>query len=313
MKRYIKVFAPATVANVACGFDILGLAINEPGDEVSIKIVEGTPGIKITQIHNDGGKLPYDPDLNTVTVAIKSLLKTHKVDVCLEVELFKKMPFGSGLGSSAASAAAGVFAAKELLLPNLPNKELISHAMKAEEIACGSGHADNVAPSILGGLVLIRSYDPLDIIKIATPEDLFVTILYPEIDVPTKESRTLLSKQIYLRTAIAQWGNVAGLLTGFHTEDWELIGRSLEDHVAEPARSILIPGFHQAKSMAIQNGALGLSISGSGPSMFALSKGESTAITVQSALSKLYAHLGITHQTFVSSVNKVGPQIIEFK
>jgi homoserine kinase len=313
MKEYIKVFAPATVANVACGFDILGLAINEPGDEVSIRIKDGAPGIEIVNIHNDGGKLPYDPDLNTVTVAIKSFLRSHKFDFSLEVELFKKMPFGSGLGSSAASAAAGVFAAKELLLPHLDNKELIIHAMKAEEIACGSGHADNVAPSILGGLVLIRSYDPLDIIKIDTPEDLYVTILYPEIDIPTKESRTLLSKQIPLRQAIAQWGNVAGLITGFLTEDWELIGRSLEDHVAEPARSILIPGFHQAKSMAIQNGALGLSISGSGPSLFALSRGESTAITVKTALSKLYTHLGIGHQTFVSSVNKLGPQIIDLE
>ena len=271
--NYIKAFAPATVANVACGFDIFGFAIQEPGDVVEVRRRD-EPGIVITNITGDDGRLPRAAEKNAVTVVMLHLLKHLGLsDLGCEIVLHKNMPLGSGMGSSAASAVAGVVAMNELLDCPLSRQELLPFAMEGERIASGSAHADNVGPSLMGGFVVIRSYNPLDIFSIPVPEDLFCTLVHPDIEINTKDARYILRHEVSLKNTIAQMGNVAGLVAGLMKSDYELISRSMVDVIIEPVRSILIPEFKQVKQAAISNGALGCSISGSGPSMFALSRG----------------------------------------
>lgn len=310
MKDSIKVFAPATVANVACGFDILGFAVDNPGDEVILKL-KNSPGIKIAKITGDDGRLPKEPEKNTVGVAISRFLKHINYKQGLEISLNKKMPLGSGLGSSAASAVAGVFAINQLLGMPMTQEELLPFAMEGERMACGSAHADNVAPALLGGFVLVRSYDPLDIVKIPTPKNLYCTIIHPQIEVQTKDARDILKKQIFLKDAVIQWGNVAGLIAGLMNSDYELIGRSMQDVIVEPIRAILIPGFEDVKRNAKEAGALGCGISGSGPSIFALSKDIATAKAVGENMKRVFDGLKIGSEVYVSKINKSGPQVIE--
>jgi homoserine kinase len=306
----IKVFAPATVANVACGFDIFGFAVDNPGDEVIIRRSD-KKGVFIKKIEGDGGRLPLETERNTAGIAIlKFLEKIDSTNVGLEVELKKLMPLGSGLGSSAASAVAGVFAANELLGKPLAQKDLLPFAMEGERIACGSAHADNVGPSLMGGFVVIRSYDPLDIVQIPTPADLYATIVHPQIEVNTKDARNILRREISLSKAITQMGNVAGLMAGLMLPDYELIGRSLTDVIIEPIRSILIPQFDVVKNSAISQGALGCSISGSGPSIFALSRHQDTAHKVGKAMQEGFAMAGIGSECYVSGINQAGPVVL---
>jgi homoserine kinase len=307
--KSIKVFAPATVANVACGFDIMGFAVDNPGDEVVLHKSD-KPGVRITAITGDEGRLPLDPDRNTATVSIKALLQHLGVEQGFDLELNKRMPLGSGLGSSAASAAAGVFAANQLLGAPLSTQELLPFAMEGERQACGSAHADNVAPALLGGFVVIRSYDPLDVGKIPTPEKLYCTIVHPDIEVNTKDARHILKNQITLRSAVVQWGNVAGLVAGLLQSDYGLIGRSLQDVIIEPIRGLLIPGFHEVKEAAARAGALGSSISGSGPSIFALSPDRETAEAVGKAITSVFQRIGISGETYVSKINQSGPTVL---
>jgi len=307
--KNIKVFAPATVANIACGFDVLGLAINEPGDEVLLKLREKT-GLIITGIKGDGGKLPFDPEKNTVTVSIKSFLEYIDSPLGFEVELHKKMPLGSGLGSSAASSVAGVLGANLLLGEPLKRKELLPFAMEGERIACGTAHADNVAPSLLGGIVLIRSYEPLDVIELPVPHDFFCTVLHPHIEVETRYARSILKKEVLLSDAVIQWGNLAGLVAGLFKSDCALIGRSLKDVIAEPVRSLLIPGFESVKKRALKAGVLGCSISGSGPSVFALSLSRQTAERAGLEMKRAFEELRIESTVYVSEINKEGAGII---
>jgi homoserine kinase len=309
MEKSIKVFAPATVANVTCGFDVLGFAVDNPGDEVVMKL-KPTPGITISSITGDGGKLTKDPELNTVGVSIIRLLNKLNSKQGLDIQLHKKMPLGSGLGSSAASAVAGVFAANQLLGCPLSQEDLLPFAMEGERIACGSAHADNVAPSLLGGFVIVRSYTPLDVVKIPTPKELYATIIHPHIEVRTKDARSILRKDLSLHDAIKQWGNVAGLVAGLITSDYGLIGRSMEDVVAEPYRSMLIPGYYDVKNSALDAGALGGGISGSGPSVFALSKDEKTAKKAGKNMSEVFSKLGIGNEVYVSRINNAGPVIL---
>lgn len=309
MQSTIKVFASATVANVSCGFDVLGFAVDHPGDEVIITKTANAQ-VKIGQISGDDGRLSRDPSLNTVGVAVQNFLTHIGSRQGVEIVLNKKMPFESGLGSSAASAVAGVYAINELLDRPLNQKQLLPFAMQAEEIACGSAHADNVAPSLLGGFVLIRSYDPLDVIQLPTPEELYATIIHPRIEVKTKDAREILKKSIQLKDAVVQWGNVAGLVTGLLQSDYDLIGRSMRDVIVEPVRSLLIPGFDQVKQVALDQGALGAGISGSGPSIFSLSRGEEVAKKVGDQMKNTYDRLGIENQVFVSKINVSGPQIV---
>jgi homoserine kinase len=309
--NYIKAFAPATVANVACGFDIFGFAIQEPGDTVEIRRIN-EPGIIITDITGDEGRLPRSAEKNAVTVVMLHLLKHLGMpDFGCEVVLHKNMPLGSGMGSSAASAVAGVVALNELLGNPLSRKELLPFAMEGERIASGSAHADNVGPSLLGGFVVIRSYTPLDIFSVPVPEDLYCTLVHPDIEINTKDARYILRDEVSLKNTIAQMGNVAGLVTGLMKSDYELISRSMVDVIIEPVRSILIPEFNEVKKAAIDNGALGCSISGSGPSMFALSRGIENARKAGEAMVNRFAQAGIDSTMHLSGINDGGARVLE--
>ncbi|SDH38928.1 homoserine kinase [Dyadobacter soli] len=307
----VKAFAPATVANVSCGFDIFGFAIQEPGDTVEL-YKRDEPGIVITDITGDEGRLPRQAEKNSVTVVMLALLKHLGIkDLGCEVVLRKNMPLGSGMGSSAASAVAGVVAMNELLGNPLSRKELLPFAMEGERIASGSAHADNVGPSLLGGFVVIRSYNPLDIFTIPVPEDLYCTLVHPDIEINTKDARFILRNEVSLKNTIAQMGNVAGLVAGLMKADYDLISRSMVDVIIEPVRSILIPEFKEVKQAAISNGALGCSISGAGPSMFALSQGIENAQNAGKAMQERFASAGIESAVHVSGINQGGAVVLQ--
>lgn len=310
MKDSIQVFAPATVANVVCGFDILGFAVNEPGDEVVMRVTD-KQGIAISKITGDNGRLPLDPAKNTVSVSVQHYLKSiGRTDIGLDIELHKKMPIGSGLGSSSASTVAGLFAAKTLLDDKTDVAKLLPFAMKGEEMACGHGHADNVAPALMGGFVLIRSYEPLDVIRLPHPKGLYCAIVFPDVDVPTREARQIIRDKIYMRDAVTQWGNIAGLVSGLFMNDIDLIGRSMKDILVEPVRSMLIPDFYKMREMAIEMGAVSFGISGSGPSVFAFTKSEEEAKQIAQRLQKHLAAAGIGSNIYVSDINDQGPRVI---
>ncbi len=306
----IKVFAPATVANVVCGFDVLGFAVNEPGDEVIMRITN-KPGLSISKITGDNGRLPLDPAKNTVTVSVQHYLQSvGRTDIGLDIELHKKMPIGSGLGSSSASTVAGLYAIKTLLGDETPVDKLLPFAIKGEEMACGHGHADNVAPALMGGFVLIRSYEPLDVIRLPHPAGLYSAIIFPDVDVPTREARQIIRKSIQMKDAVTQWGNIAGLVSGLFMEDLDLIGRSMQDVLVEPVRSMLIPDFYVMRQMAMDLGAISFGISGSGPSVFAFAKNEQTAIQITQKLQQHLTDIKIGSNIYVSTINDKGPKVI---
>jgi homoserine kinase len=310
MAGSIRVYAPATVANVAAGFDILGFAVHQPGDEV-IAHLSGQPGVRILEVTGGDGTIPLDPDQNTAGVSVKCLLEKIGHPGGIDLELHKKMPCGSGLGSSAASAVAALVAANELLGLRREREDLLPFAMEAERVACGAAHADNAAPALLGGFVLVRSYRPLDVVRIPTPNELYCALAHPRIESRTEDARKILRGKITMRDAVVQWGNTAGLIAGLMKGDYDLIGRSLMDVIIEPARAILIPCFQKAKEAACDAGALGCSISGSGPSIFALTRGRSTAEKAGGAMAEVYRALGIDCDIFVSDVNRKGAMILE--
>ena len=311
MKESIKVFAPATVANVVCGFDVLGFAVDEPGDEVIMR-KKNTPGVSISKITGDDGRLPLDPAKNTVSASVQHYLKhIGQEGIGVEIELHKKMPIGSGLGSSSASTVAGLAAINALLDNPLTAMELLPFAMKGEELACGYGHADNVAPALLGGFVLIRSYQPLDVIKLPYPQNLYCAIVFPQVDVPTRDARQMIRSKIQLKDAVTQWGNIAGLVSGLFMNDLSLIGRSMQDILIEPARSILIPDFHKMRELALENGAAGFGISGSGPSVFAFTDSHEAAKNITDVIQKHLEALHISSLAYVSGINGNGPKILD--
>jgi homoserine kinase len=299
----IKVFCPATIANISCGFDVLGLALEAIGDEM---IVQKTrePGIRISKI--TGQSLPLETASNVAGVAGLAFLEESNYTGGFEIEIHKKIKAGSGIGSSAASAAGAVWAMNELLDKPFTPIELVKFAMQGEALASGVAHADNVAPALYGGFTLVRSYEPLDIIKINTPPELFASVIHPQIEVKTSDSRKILKTSISLKDGIKQWGNVGGLVSGLFLEDYDLIGRSLVDHIIEPIRSMLIPGFGDVKSKTMKAGALGTGISGSGPSIFALSKGIETAEKVAEAMRNVYVNIGVDYDVYVSKINTKG-------
>ncbi len=305
----IRVFAPATVSNIACGFDIMGFAIDMPGDEVVLRMSD-KPGVRIVKITGDDGRLTCDPEFNTGGKPVVSMVRAFGIDCGVEIEIHKQMPLGSGLGSSAASAVAAAYAMNKLFELNLSERELLPYALEGEMIASGSLHADNVAPALYGGFVLIRSYHPIDIIRLEVPGELFCSVIHPHMEISTKESRRLLPEQIPLSSAIRQWGNTAALVAGLLKGDFDLIGRSLEDVVAEPLRSRLIPGFAPMKQAALDAGALGCSISGSGPSLFALSDSRDKADRISKAMQIALNEHGLGSDLYVSAVNTRGPRVI---
>ncbi len=302
----IKIKCPGTVANLVCGFDILGMALNDPYDIMEVTLLDEP----IVIIHNrDDYNLPTDPEKNVAGVVFLSVMEKMGGSTGFEVTIEKHIKPGSGIGSSAASAAGAAFAANHLLGNIFSSDEVVQFAMNGEKLASGVKHADNIAPCILGGVTLIRSIHPLDIIPLASP-DLYVTVVHPQIEVRTSDARQILRKQVLLKDAIKQWGNIAGLVTGFLKNDLELIGRSLEDVIIEPIRSILIPGFDEIKANCRDAGALGGGISGSGPSVFMLSKDEETAKSVEKGMKAVYDRIGIEYNTYVTTINKKGVEIL---
>ena len=323
----IKIFCPATIANLSCGFDVLGTCLDNVGDEMIVRKSE-QKGIRITYIV--GASLPFETEKNVAGVAALSLLKSIKfvndkyipmdndfevniangIDLGFEIEIYKNIKAGSGIGSSAASAAGAVFGINELLGKPFSRKELVKFAMQGEVLASGSAHADNVAPCLLGGFTLVRSANPLDIVQIESPSDLYATVIHPQIELKTSDMRAILQPMILLKDAVTQWGNVGGLIAGLYTSDYELIGRSLQDVIAEPLRGKFIPNFEEIKKVAFENGALGSGISGSGPSIFALSKGKYNAEKVAKAMHEIFEKTNIEFDIHVCKINTEGVKII---
>ena len=303
----VKIFAPATVANVSCGYDAMGFALEALGDEMVFSKTD-SKGITISKIK--GADLPYEANKNAAGVVAQLMLKDSNVDFGLDIQIFKNFKPGSGLGSSAASAAGTAFAVNQLLEQKYSKLELTKFAMQGEVAACGSAIADNVAAAIYGGFILVRNYEPLDIIKIPSPSELMVTVIHPQIEIKTEDARKVVPQNISVKTAISQWANVGGLISGLHTSDFDLISRSLIDHVAEPHRKQLIPHFDDVKHTAIEIGALGAGISGSGPSIFALSKGVETANKVAKAINDIYKNSGIDYNIYISRIGTQGAKII---
>lgn len=308
--NYLKIFSPATVANVSCGFDSLGFAIDTVGDEMTFtKTTE--KGVKITEI--TGANLPFDVDKNAASAVVKKMLLESNADFGISITIHKGFSPGSGLGSSAASAAGAAFGANQFLENHFSELELTKYAMFGEEVACGSQIADNVAAATYGGFVLVRSYNPLEIIKLPVPNELRLVAIHPQIEIKTKDAREVLPKEILLKDAVTQWANVGGLIAGLYANNYELIGHSLVDIIVEPARKNLIPLFDVVKQNAINAGALGAGISGSGPTIFALCKGDVIAKKVFEAIQHNYKNTGIEATAFISKVNNEGIKILEKK
>ncbi|MET6997957.1 homoserine kinase [Chitinophaga defluvii] len=304
----IKVFAPGTVANVACGFDVIGLAMDAPGDEMILRRTD-KPGITISAIH--GANLPTDPLQNVAGVAVQALLQKYaNPDIGIDIEIFKNIHPGSGIGSSAASSAGAVVGVNHLLGQPFTPKQLVRFAMEGERLASGAAHADNVAPAVMGGFTLVRSYKPLDITSLHTPADLWVSVIHPQIEVKTSDAREILKQKVLMTDAIRQWGNVGALVAGLYQENYDLISRALEDVIVEPVRAILIPAFYALKTKCKDAGALGGGISGSGPSVFMLSKGEENARKVAAMMDTIYAPLGVDYKIYVSKINTQGVKVI---
>jgi homoserine kinase len=311
MKKEIKVFAPASVTNVSCGFDIMGFALNYPGDELELKITN-KPGVRITKITGDNKKLPLDIEFNTAGIAVRSLANHLNYDKGIEIKLYKKIALGSGMGSSASSAVAGVFALNEILGRPLTKSQLLQFALEGEKLTCGgTPHADNVSAALFGGFVIVRSMNPLDVFNIEFPNNIYCTIVHPNIEIKTADARKILKNHILLSDAVEQWGNIAGLTTGLIKKDYELIKASLKDVLIEPVRSIFIPGFYEMKNAAIDSGALGYSISGSGPSVFALSTSKTIAETAGKKMQSVLNNLRLKSNLYISKINTKGPRVLK--
>jgi homoserine kinase len=303
----VTVKAHATIANLVCGFDILGLCLDEPFDVMEVSLLKER---KVIIESANGYLLPSEPENNTAGAPLIEMIKEIDDEVGFRVRIDKRIKPGSGIGSSAASASGAVVGANHLLNDRFSKKDLVRFALFGEKVASGVKHADNIAPGIYGGLTLIRSIFPLDIVSLPVP-DLFVTLVHPQIEVKTSDARQILRKEVLLKDAIRQWGNIAGLVAGFIQNDFDLIGRSLEDVIIEPVRCILIPGFDKVKSASREVGAIGGGISGSGPSIFMLSKDEITAKHIETQMQEIYSEIGLSFHTYVTRINKKGITIIQ--
>lgn len=304
--KQVTIHAPGTVANMVCGFDVLGMCLEEPYDVMQVRLLDEK---KVTIISKDGYKLPSDPAQNTAGAPLIEMLNEIENNIGFEVTIQKNIKPGSGIGSSAASAAGAVVGANYLLGNPFSKEDLVRFAMFGEKVASGVKHADNIAPCIYGCVTLIRSIFPLDIITLPAP-DFYVTVVHPQIEVRTSDARQILKKEVKLKDAIKQWGNIAGLVAGILKKDLALVGRSLEDVIIEPVRSILIPGFDEVKNKCKDAGALGGGISGSGPSIFMLSADKVIAQNVETVMKEVYERIGINYHSYVTTISKAGVQII---
>ena len=303
----IKIFSPATVANVACGYDVLGFCLDAVGDEMLIRKVN-KKGIRITKI--EGFDLPFKTELNVAGVSALAMYETLQPDCGFEIEIYKNIKPGSGIGSSAASAVGSVFGMNALLGSPYNKTELTQFAMKGEALASKCEHADNLAPALFGGFTLVKSLSPLEILEIPSPDKLYATIIHPQIEVKTADSRAILPKEVKLQEAIVQWANFGSLIHSLHTNNYQLMKRSLHDAIIEPHRSKLIPFYKEVKQAALNAGALGANISGSGPSIFSLCKGIETATLVSEAIKKVYLSTGIKFDIHISKINIEGIKVL---
>lgn len=307
MENEIKIFSPATVANVSCGFDVLGFCLDSVGDEMVIRKIN-KKGVYITKI--EGFDLPYEAELNVAGVSALAMYNALNPDCGFEIEIFKNIKPGSGIGSSAASAVGSVFGMNELLGRPFNKTQLTEFAIKGEALASKCEHADNLAPAIFGGFTLVKSISPLEILQIPSPDDLYATIIHPQIEIKTSEARAILPKEVALSSAVTQWANFGSLIHALHTNDFGLIQRSLNDVIVEPYRSQLIPHYNDVKKNVLKAGALGAGISGSGPSIFSLSKGLETANNVKDTMKNIYSKTGIDFDIHVSKINTQGVKIL---
>ncbi len=306
-KSEIKLFSPATVANVACGFDVLGLCLDTIGDEMVVRKVD-EKGVRITKI--EGFKLPFETELNVAGVSALAMYQELQPDCGFEIEIKKNIKPGSGIGSSAASAVGSVYGINALLGSPLNKTQLTQFAIKGEALASGSEHADNIAPALFGGFTLVKSVNPLEILQIPSPDNLYVTIIHPQIEIKTAISRAILPKNVPLKAAINQWANVGSFIHSLHTSDYPLMQRSLHDVIIEPHRSKLIPHYNEVKQQTLKVGALGTNISGSGPSIFSLCKGIENANKVRDVMRNIYSNTGIEFDVHVSKINTQGVKIL---
>jgi homoserine kinase len=306
-KSEIKLFSPATVANVACGFDVLGLCLDTIGDEMVVRKVD-KKGVRITKI--EGFKLPFETELNVAGVSALAMYQELQPDCGFEIEIKKNIKPGSGIGSSAASAVGSVYGINTLLGSPLNKTQLTQFAIKGEALSCGSEHADNIAPALFGGFTLVKSVNPLEILQIPSPDNLYVTIIHPQIEIKTAISRAILPKNVPLKAAINQWANVGSFIHSLHTSDYPLMQRSLHDVIIEPDRSKLIPHYNEVKQQTLKVGALGTNISGSGPSIFSLCKGIENANKVRDVMRNIYSNTGIEFDVHVSKINTQGVKIL---
>ncbi len=309
--RMVRVLAPASVSNLGCGFDIFGLALERPGDEVVARAVEGS-GIVSVSVSGDGGRVPTDPERNAAALAVQGVLDRTGSEAGVAIEVRKGIPLASGLGGSAASAVAGAVAADVLLGSGLDRTALLECAMIGERKGSGADHADNAAPSLAGGFVLVLPGLPPRMVMLPTPSDLVLAIVHPALEVETRRARTILGDTIPLKAGVEQWGNAAGLVAGLMRDDWDLIARCMRDAVAEPLRARLVPGFEGVRDRALAAGAVAAGLSGSGPTVFAICRtrdnAEAAALDMAGAFRE---EVGVESDIIVSSVNREGARILE--
>ncbi len=310
MTKIVRAYAPATIGNVSCGFDVFGLAVERPGDEVEVTLRD-EPGVVMLGIEGEFARsLPMEASKNTAGVAVSAFLAHTGIERGIGIRLFKHMPLGSGMGSSAASACAALWAANRIVGSPLTKEALLPFALQAEEVACGAGHADNAAPSLLGGFVLVRRTTPLDVVRLPVPEQVYWVLIHPDVVVNTAEARRRMKSEIRLSDAVAQMGNATSFLAGMLKGDIRRMGDSLEDVIAEPVRGPMIPCFDTARQAALAAGALGCGISGSGPSLFAMADGEVAAETIGASMGTVFSEAGIGWQLYVSKTNSEGARIV---
>jgi len=310
VKKPVRAYAPATVANAVSGFDVLGFALQKPGDIVVCALSE-EPGIRIAPLGGDYKDLPTDPRLNTAGVAVQALLDSLNIHPGLELEIQKGVPIVGGMGSSASSAVAAVVAVNELLGLSKSAIELLPFVLESEKAATGVPHADNAAPSLLGGFTMVHSLDPIDIISLASPGSLVCALVHPDMHIKTKDAREILPPTVPMETATQQMGHIAGFVTGLYTEDMDLIARSMQDELAEPHRGRLIPGYQLVKYAALKQGALGAGISGSGPSMFALCPSSEVAEKVGESMQQVFQQKGMDSEMYLSPISQQGAHILD--
>jgi homoserine kinase len=309
--RAVTSFAPATVSNVACGFDVLGFALESPGDTITARTT-AERGVRIDDIVGDGGRLPREAQQNTAGVAAQAVLNVIGAQQGVALTITKGLPLSSGLGGSAASAVAAVVAAAALFEARLSIETLLACALEGEGLGRGGAHPDNVAPCLYGGFVLVRHPNPPDIVRLPVPAGLTAVVVHPDLEIETAKARALLGTEVPLKAAVQQWANLGALVDGLHRGDFELIGRSLEDTIAEPRRAPLVPGLAAIKRAALDAGALGCSLSGSGPSLFALCRGQDAAARVASAMTAaVEREIGGRPETYVSAMNGTGARVVE--